>query len=327
MKYSRFVKPAAGLLVVVLALAPSWSVAQDFPSKPVVLYSPYQAGGMVDVIARPLAAKLSKMWGQPVVVENRPGANGVIATQALMKATPDGHTLLYHLTGMVQNPLLNKNVTYDPVRDVQPVAQIGAQAMGLVVPVKRPVRSLSELVADGKKKSGTGHSYGSVGIGHTGHIWSELLTAEAGFQGTNVVYKGASPLMVDLMSDRMDWAFLASSDAVDRSQSGSLRVLAVTGPARMKQLPETPTLGELGFKGFEMVGWHGVFAPARTPTATVAKIERDVLAALKDPEIQKIMDNLVITPTGLGASQFAQVLRQDQANWAELIKRFKIQVE
>lgn len=321
------VRPAASAIALALACASSMSAGQDFPNKPVVLYSPYQAGGMVDVIARPLAAKLSKMWGQPVVVENRPGANGVIATQALMKATPDGYTLLYHLTGMVQNPLLNKNVTYDPIRDVQPVAQIGAQAMGLVVPVKSTVRSVSELVADGKKKSTAGHSYGTVGIGHTGHIWSELLTAEAGFQGTNIVYKGASPLLVDLMSDRMDWAFLASSDAVDRSQSGSVRVLAVTGAARMKQLPDTPTMGETGFKGFEMVGWHGVFAPARTPAAVVAKIERDVLAAMKDPEIVKVMENLVITPTGVGSSQFAQVIRQDQANWSELIKRFKIQVE
>lgn len=301
--------------------------AQAFPSKPVVIVVPYQAGGSVDAIARPLAAKLAKVWGQPVIVDNKPGANGMIATQYVMKSSPDGHTLLYHLTGIIQNPLIYKNVSYDPLKDVTPVIQIGGQAMGLAVPGKSPISSVDQLVADGREKGSKGHAYGSVGIGQTGHIWSELLTSERSVKATHAAYKGVGPMVIDLVSERLDWAFLSSAESIVRTSDKSVKVLAVTGTERIKQLPGIPTMREVGYPGFEMTGWHGVFVPAGTPKPVIAKIEKDIRSALSEPELQAILELQVISPSSLGSDGFSKVMRDDQARWASLVKRFNIQVD
>lgn len=322
-------KSMAAIVTAVALVMPSLSSAQAYPNKPVTILVPYQAGGFVDAIARALGHKLSKAWGQPVIVENRTGANGLIATQALLKAQPDGHTVLYHLTGIIQTPLLSKSAAsaYDPLKDVTPIIQVGGQVMGLTVPGKSQVNSLEQLVEDGKSKGSKGHVYGSVGIGHTGHIWSELLLTTKGFNGTHAAYKGAGPLIMDLVAERFDWAFLGSSDAVVRAADKSLKVLAVTGPERLKQLPNVPTMRELGYPGFEMVGWHGLFAPANTPKSVVAKIENDVRTAMRDPDILKMLDTFVITPSELGSDDFRKVMRDDQVRWAALIKKFNIQID
>lgn len=318
----------AASVFAVTALVSTTSVgAQDFPNKPVVMVVPYQAGGSVDAIARPLAAKLAKVWGQPVIVENRPGANGMIATQYVMKSPADGHTLLYHLTGIIQNPLIYKNVSYDPLKDFTPVIQIGGQAMGLAVPETSPTTTVEQLVADGRARGSTAHAYGSVGVGQTGHIWSELLTSEKSFKGSHAAYKGSGPMVIDLVSGRLDWAFLSSAESIVRSSDKSVRVLAVTGTKRIKQLPSVPTLREIGYPGFEMTGWHGIFAPARTPASIVAKIEKDSLAALSEPDMQAILELQVISPSSVGLSTFSKVMKDDQARWASLIKRFNIKVD
>lgn len=324
---SQFQRLLGATVAGLALLAPALSAAQGFPSKPVTIVVPYQAGGSLDVIARALTNKLSKTWGQPVVIENRPGANGMIATQHVIKSQPDGHTLLYHITGIIQNPLLYKNVSYNALTDVVPIIQIGGQAMGLAVPGKSAIASLDQLVSDGKAKGAKGHTFGSVGTGHTGHIWSELLVADKGFKGTHAAYKGTPALVVDLVGDRIDWAFLSSAEAVVRAGDNSVKVLAVTGTERVKQLPGVATMRELGYPGFEMVGWHGLFAPLQTPGPVLAKIEADVRAALADPELQKVLETQVIQSTGLGSQAFAQVMRSDQARWAALIKRFNIQAD
>ncbi|MCK9490400.1 MAG: tripartite tricarboxylate transporter substrate binding protein [Xanthomonadales bacterium] len=324
----RFARRVFGAAVAGLCLAvASGAVAQPFPSKAVTIVVPYQAGGSLDAIARAIANQLSKTWGQPVVVENRPGANGMIATQSVIKAPADGHTILYHITGIIQNPLLYKSVSYDPLVDVAPVIQIGGQAMGLAVPGKSPIASLDQLVQDGRAKGTKGHTYGSVGVGHTGHIWSELLVSEKKIQATHVAYKGTPALVIDLVSDRIDWAFLSSAEAVVRASDNSVKILAVTGAERVRQMPTVPTMRELGYPGFEMVGWHGLFVPAPTPKAVVSKIETDVRAALAAPELQKVLETQVIQGTGLGAEAFGKLMRDDQARWAALIKRFNIQAE
>lgn len=305
----------------------SGATAQAFPSKAVTIVVPYQAGGSLDAIARAIANKLSKTWGHPVVIDNRPGANGMIATQSVIKASADGHTILYHITGIIQNPLLYKSVSYNPLVDVAPVIQIGGQAMGLAVPGKSAIASVDQLVQDGKSKGAKGHTYGSVGVGHTGHIWSELLASEKKFPATHAAYKGTPALVIDLVSDRIDWAFLSSAEAVVRASDNSVKILAVTGTDRVKQLPNVPTMREIGYPGFEMVGWHGLFVPAPTPKAVVSKIENDVRAALADPELQKVLETQVIQSTGLGAEAFGKLMREDQARWATLIKRFNIQAE
>ncbi len=321
----HILKSAAVLLSVMSAGAAAW--AEAFPSKPVTIIVPYQAGGSIDAIARPMANKLSKIWGQPVVVDNRTGANGLIATQALIKSAPDGHTILYHITGIIQNPLLYKSVSYDPLVDIAPVIQIGGQAMGLAVPGKSPINSVDELVKDAHAKGAKGHSFGTPGLGHTGHIWSELLVAENKVQGTHVPYKGTPAQVMDLIAGRTDWAFISSAEAVVRASDNSVKILAVTGTDRVKQLPQVQTMRELGYPGFEMVGWHGLFVPAKTPRPVIDKIEKDVRAVLEDTDIQKVLEAQVIQSTSYGADEFAKVMRNDQANWSALIKRFNIQAE
>jgi len=325
-----FRNAAAAALAAGALLAPAVSIAQAaFPSKTVTIIVPFAAGGFIDVIARGMGTKLSKTWGQPVIIDNRPGANGLIATQALLNAPADGHTILYHLTGIIQNPLLSKAAAkaYDPMKDVTPVIQLGGQVMGLAVPGKSPISSVDQLVADGKAKGSKGVVYGTVGVGHTGHIWSELLTTEKGIKGIHTPYKGAGPLIMDLVAERYDWAFLGSSDALTRGADKSVKVLAVTGPSRVPLMSDVPTMKELGYPGFEMVGWHGLFVPAKTPKAAVNKIEIDVRATMRDPEIKKLFDTLVISQTGVGSEEFRKLMREDQARWAALIKKFNIQVD
>ena len=199
--------------------------------------------------------------------------------------------------------------------------------MGLAVPGKSAIGSLEQLVADGRAKGSKGHAYGTVGVGHTGHIWSELLASEKNFKATHAAYKGSGPLVIDLVSDRLDWAFLSSAEAIVRAGDKSVRILAVTGTERIGQLPSVSTMRELGFSGFEMVGWHGIFAPAGTPRAVISRIESDVRTALADPELQKVLELQVIHSTGLGSEEFGKVMRSEQARWGALIKRFSIQAE
>jgi hypothetical protein len=179
-------------------------------------------------------------------------------------------------------------------------------------------QALGLVVADGKARGAKGHAYGSVGVGHTGHIWSELLAGEKQFEASHAPYKGTGPLVLDLVAGRLDWAFLSTAEALTRTGDQSVKALSVTGPARVKQMANVPTMRELGYGGFEMVGWHGLFAPAGTPKGVVAKIEAEVRAALNDPDIQT---------TGLGSEDFGKLMRADQARWAAHIKRFNIQAE
>lgn len=297
--------------------------AEPWPTKPVVIYVPYQAGGSIDTMARPIAAKLAQMWGQPVIVENRPGANGMLATQTLIRAPADGHTLLYHITGIVQNPILYKNARYDPTKDVTPIVQIGGQAMGLSVPVSSPYKTLGELIAAGKSGRG-GQSYGSVGNGHTGHVWSALLASETGMNAVHVAYKGSGPMVMDLLASRLDWAFLSTADALTRSTDKAIRVLALSGPARAKQFPNVATLRELGYPGFEMVGWHGIFAPVGISASIAKKIEQDLQKVLADPELIKLADSQVIELTALGQEKFSEIVKSDYERWGALMRKFDI---
>ncbi|CAN5366387.1 tripartite tricarboxylate transporter substrate binding protein [soil metagenome] len=313
-------------VALVLTAAVAAANAAPYPTKPVTIVMPYQAGGSGDVIARPLAEKLGRMWGQPVIVDNRPGANGVIATEFAAKAPADGYTLLYHITGIIQNPSLYKNVRYDPFKDFDPLMQIGGQAMGVSVPANSPYKTVDQLLQSAVGKSG-GLTYGSIGFGMTGQIYSELLTKGRSMPATHVPYKGQPAMVVDLVADRMDMALLSAAEASLRAKSNAVRVLAVTGTERVAQMPDVPTLKELGYKGFEMVGWHGLFAPAGTPADVEAKITADVATVLKDPEIVKLLADQAINVTANGPKEFSKIMRNDYEQWGALIRKFDIRID
>ena len=297
-----------------------------WPSKAVTIVVPYQAGGSADAMIRPIADKLSRIWRQPVVVDNRPGANGIIATQAVMRAEPDGHTILLHLTGFVQNASLYRKIPYDPFNDLAPVTQLGTQPMGLAVAPSSSYASVREFTA-GLKAKPADLSYGSFGTGSTGHIFGELLKSNLGVDMPHVAYRGEGPMLVDLMAGRVTVAFVSSATAATRQKDKSLKILAVTGPHRLASLPNVPTLSESGLKGYDLVGWYGLFLPKGAPRDVVEKIAADARGVIMLPDIVARMRELEIEPTGTSPAEFGKILRADHAKWDGLIKQFKIELE
>ena len=300
--------------------------ASNYPAKAVTIVVPYAAGGAADAMIRPIAEALSNRWRQPVVVDNRPGANGIIATQLISKAAPDGYTLLLNLTGIVQNLSLYKKVPYDPFKDLQAITQLGTQPMGLAVAPTTPYRNIGALLDAARATPGK-FSYGSFGTGSTGHIYGELLRSTAKLEVTHVPYKGEALMLPDLIGGRIQLGFVSASTAATRHRDKSLRILAVTGPRRIGAMADVPTLDELGYKGFEAVGWYGLFAPAGTPRPLVDKIAADARAVLQSTDIVARLRDQAIDPTGTSPDDFAKLLRADYAKWDGLIKTFKIELE
>lgn len=313
---------AAGLL---MAAAPAGAQA-PFPGRAVTLIIPYGAGGSSDVLARSLADKLSTAWGVPVVVDNRTGANGIVATQTLMRAPADGHTILMHLTGVIQNVSLYKKLPYDPFTDLVPVTQIGAQAMGLAISPKSPYKDVRSLVKALQADPAAG-AYGSFGAGSTGHIFGELLRSNVRSTMPHVAYRGEAPMIPEIMAGRVDLGFVSAATAAERGADGTLRIVAVTGPSRQPALPAVPTMKEAGLDGFDLVGWYGLFVPKGTPSAVVDRIATDTRAALARPEMVYRFKQLGIEPRGTTPQQFEAAMRDDFQRWDALIKRFNIKLD
>jgi tripartite-type tricarboxylate transporter receptor subunit TctC len=314
---------ATSLLLAFSTLA---NAQGSFPNKPVTLVSPFTPGGAGEAIFRPLVNKLSARWGQPVILENKPGANGLIGTQYVMRAPADGHTILFHVPGILQNALLMKDAKYDPFRDFRPVINLGSQPLVLATSGKNPYRNLKELVEAGRAP-GAGFSFGSIGPGSTYHIYGELLASSAGIDMPHIPYKGTSPMMTDLMTGQITTGFVTAHSAILYNQDGRLRPLAVGGTKRIPALPDVPTFAELGYKGFEQVGWYGLFVPRATPDAVVEKMAADIADELKKPDMAKIMNDLYIIHSESKPSQFDAILRNDYKKWQELIARFNIRLE
>lgn len=301
--------------------APMLSAA--FPTKPVSILVPYAPGSSLDAVGRTIAEVLSKQWGQPVVIENKPGANGLLATNQLMKSRPDGYTILYHLTGMIQNPLVNRNAKYDPLVDVKPVIMIGTQGTGLATSMQSPFNSVSELIDYYKQHPGEA-TYASAGVGQTGHIYSELLASENGVKVEHAPYNGPAAIAVDLMEGRVAWSFVSAADASRFGQEGRLKILGVTGPDRIDAISDVKTMEEQGYRGFEMTGWHGLFVPSNTPDAVVKQISDAVQKALEDEKVKDVMKNYVIKGTTLDSAPFKDLMESDMAKWKKLVERYNI---
>lgn len=323
--FTSFLRPLAALAGLTLTVSAALAQA-PFPSKAVTLVVPYGAGGSADVMARALADKLSKAWNVPVLVDNRTGANGIVATQFVMRAPADGHTVLMHLTGMIQNASLYKKLPYDPFTDLVAVTQVGTQAMGLAVGAQSPHKDVKSLVKTLSSDPNKG-SYGSFGAGSTGHIFGELLRSSVGSTMPHVAYRGEAPMIPEIMAGRVDLGFVSAATASERGVDGSLRILAVTGTKRLPALPNVPTMSEAGLKGFDLVGWYGLFVPKGTPAATVQRIATDAKAALSRPEMVYRFQQLAIDPRGTTPQQFESTLREDFQRWDSLIKRFNIALD
>lgn len=317
---------AAAAAMVVAGLTPAR--ADTYPSKPIRLVVPYAAGGNADITARVIARRMSEGLGQPIVIDNRGGANGGIGTDAVAKAAPDGYTLLMAASGpIVVNPVLYSKVPYDPVRDLQPVSQILTYQYALVVPAAAPFHSVNELVNQAREHPGT-LSYGSAGIGAGGHLAGEMLAWMTKTKLTHVPYKGNAPALNDVLGNVLAFTFDTVTTAVPHIRNGSLRPLAVSGPRRAGALPQVPTLQELGFKGFDVTQFVGLMAPAKTDPAIVRRLHQEVVKALKAPEvIERLQVEGGNDLVGSSPQAFAATIARELAMYRKLVTDARIQQE
>lgn len=305
-----------------LAALPVSASAQEFPSRPIRLIEGFGAGGVVDLVARLLMPKLSAALGQPIILENRVGAAGVIASSAVAKAAPDGHTWLITTGSHTSNTAFNPaGVPYDPIRDFTAVTQI-ARTYGMVhlVHPSIPARTVPEFVALARKYPGK-LTYGAAGVGNILHISAEMLKAVTKTDIRYVQYKGAAQATNDLMGGHIDTLFLTTPVAMPLIKGGKARPLAITGPIRWKGLPEVPTMREAGFPDFDLIGWFGLWLPANVRPEIIARLHAEVERAVADPDIRNRFDELGLMPGGMRTDEFNRYVAQDLAQMRELARR------
>lgn len=307
-------------------LAAQTTVPSAYPTRTVTIVVPTAAAGPTDLIARAIAEPLRRAWNQSVVVENRPGASAIIGTEVVAKSPPDGYTLLLGYTAHIQAISLFKKLPYDPLNGFAAVTQICAAPLAFVVRESDGPRSLAAFVTQAKA-SPESLNYGNWGIASSGHLYGELLNRVAGIKATNAGYKGVAAIVNDILGGHITGAILDMAVTRPHVLSGRLRPIAVTGVRRSLLMPEVPTFAELGYPGFEPVGWFGVLAPARTPAEIVSRVAGDVRAALAAPQLAENFKQLGLEIVGGTPEQFSAVMREDTVKWAKLIREAGIQPE
>ena len=294
------------------------TAADAYPSRRITFVVPYPAGGATDVLARLLANKLQESWKQAVVVENKSGGGGVVGNDYVAKAQPDGYTVLIAITQIIQAPSLVAKLPYDVFKDLAPVTQAGLSTIVLVVPEQQPIKSVKELVD--YAKANPGKPYGTFGNATTSHLYGELLKKVANIDMTHVPYRGSAPLTNDLLANTVISGFVDLTTASAQIKAGKLRALAVGGEQRRKAMPDVPTMAELGYPGFEIEGWLGLFVPAATPKEIVAKLSEEFARIVASPEGVAGIETLSLVPVGGSAETFEKVLRRDYERWADVVK-------
>lgn len=328
MRTTRKILAATAAMALVAAFGVTPAKADTFPSKPVRLIVGFAPGGGTDIVARLLAQKLSETMGQPFIVENRAGATGMIGAKFVATAPADGYTLLMgHVNSQAIAPALMARPQYDPVKDFAAVAYIGYVPNVLVVSAASPVKSVPELLALAKSKPG-GVSFASPGVGSTNHLAGEMLRNESTGNFVHVPYKGSGPAITDMLGGQVDMNFDSMPSIAPFIKAGRLRALAVTTPERDRELPDVPTMGELGFKTFNMTNWYGVVAPAGTPAAVVATLNGAIQRVLSMPDVsQKLSELTVRGGNAMTPSQFGQFIRAESAKYRDIAKRTGVRLE
>ena len=298
--------------------------AANFPNAPIRLLVGSPPGASTDTYARIIAEPLGKVLGQNVLVENRTGASGIIATNAMLNAAADGYTLQFVYTSYTLSPHLYKDVKFDPIKDVAGISLIVTSPLALVVGSNSPYQTIDDMVTRSQKKS---LNFGSAGIGSGGHLTGEMLKLETGLKAVHVPYRGAAPAATALAAGDVDFAFVAQVTANELMAAGKLRPLAVTSTKRSPAMPGTPTVQELGIKDYEFFNWFGVIAPAKTPRAVVDKINAAIAQVLKQPDVQKRLTADGSEVAGNTPAQFDAFLRSDTVKWGKLVEQIGMQKE
>ena len=319
-----------GIALVWLAMALagiSAASAQTWPDRPVRILVGYPPGGGTDLVARLVQQPLTTAWGQPVIIDNRPGANAIIAAEAVAKAKPDGYTLLMaYATEVAVNPATMKKLPYDPERDFTPIVQLASAPLVLAVNPALAAKDVRELIALAKAKPGT-LSYSSSGSGSVHHFAGELFKLQTGADLLHVPYKGSGPATADAVSGQVQVTYASVASVLRFVQAGRLRALAVTSKKRSSQMPEVPSMVEAGLTDFELTSWYGLLAPAGTPPGIVAKIHADVMAALGSAEIQKSFSVQGLDMAGGTSQEFGAYIRGEAAKFARIAKAGNIHAE
>ena len=310
-----------GLVTTLVAVSTTAQpLPRDYPNKPIRVVVPSPAGGPPDLVMRMLLPHYSAQLGQPLVLDNRAGAGGVVGSATVAKAAPDGYTWLSTTASHTNTPPFNKNVPFDPVKDFSHVTLL-AQNFGqaVVVPLNSPAKNVQDLIALAKKRPGE-VSFGTTGIGSVGHLIGQLFSQRAQIKLHHVPYKGASPAIIDLAAGRINLVSAALAAQISFVRDGKIKGIATTGLRRARLTPNVPTLDESGFKGFDVTAWHGVLLPAKVDAGIVAKLNREVTRIIALPDVQEVLlqEGGEIVPTT--PEKFATVIRDEYAKWQKVVK-------
>ena len=313
---------------LVLLFAMPFGHAQSWPQKPVRIIVPFAPGGASDLMPRVVGEKLTAMWGQPVVIENRPGAAGNIGMEAGAKAPPDGYTLLAAPNGnLVVNPHMYSHLAYDVFKDLAPVTRIAAVQNVLVVNAEVPAKSMKEFIALARAKPGT-LNFGSPGNGSQAHVGVELLKMRLGLDLVHLPYQGVGPAMKDLLGGRLQLMLAQVPSALPQIKAGKLRALGVASSAPLAQLPEVPTIAAAaGIPGYEAVSWYALMAPAGTPREVIAKIQSDTAKALQLPDVRERLAAIGAEPSGESPAELAKRIKAEYDRWGEVVRKANIKAD
>ena len=316
----------AVLAASMLACAPLATIAQAWPTKPITYVVPFTPGGTTDVVGRTISNSLANALGQPVVVDNKPGAAGALAARLVAKANPDGYTLL---GGTISTHAINaglyKNLGYDPVKDFEPISLVGFIPNALYVNAQLPVRTVQELIAL-IKKDPAARTYASPGAGSSTHLAGELFADLIGVPLTHVPYKGQPQALQDVAAGQVAFLFDQLTAGMPLVKAGKLRLLAVTTSKRIAAVPDAPTMDEAGVKGFEMVAWQAVYAPKGTPKAIIDRLNKEIVASVKSPEVRERMAATGIEVVGSTPEELTKFMQKEIPRWAALIQKSGAQV-
>lgn len=325
---NRFVRPfIQATFALATVAAATVASAQGYPSQPVKLVVGFAPGGSADILARITADKLTASLGQPVIVDNRPGAGGTIAAAAVAKAPADGHTLLFVTSGHAGSGALYSKLSYEPLKDFAPVAKVGASPVVIVAPSSGPFKGLHEVLDQARKAPGKLNYSAGGGGATTTNLAAEFLKTDAKVFMTMIPYKGSGPALTALLAGELDLGFEIPSSALPHIQSGKLRALAVTSKARSAILPAVPTVAELAVPGFEVMGWFGVLAPAGTSASTVARLNKDINAALQLPDVKQRLAALGVEPGSGEPAALGALLETDATRYGGAIRRLGIKAD
>ena len=315
------------VLAVAFAAAVNPTHAEDYPTRPIRIVVPFAAGGAADAVSRIVGKRVGDALGQTFVVEDRGGGGGIIGTEIVKSADPDGYTLLLAQSGPISiNPGIYPKLSYDPEKDLVPICMMTSYPYILVVNPSLGVKTVAELIALAKSKPGA-LNYGTAGVGASNHLATELFASKTGIKLTHIPYRGTSLAVADLIAGQVQLVFADPVSALGQVKAGTLVALGVTSKERSPVAPDLPTVAESGYPGFDAIAWHGIMAPAGTPPAIVKRLNTEIVKALKEPEVAKLIEAQAIQVVGSTPEAFAAFIKQDIVLWRDVAKQAKVEVK